>query len=143
MKTVISTVLLATLFTVGVAANAQDKTKSEPSGQEKMQPDGMGSKPAMAPKGAMQMDKSTGMGMGMGMGSHDFSAMDTNNDGMVSKAEFMKFHEAMYDRMKGTNGMLSMSDMSRRTDGRMNDMPRRGEGSSNDPSRKGDGGERK
>ena len=48
-------------------------------------------------------------GMGMKM---DMKMMDTNNDGMFSKAEFMKHHEAMFDKMKkDSNGMVSMKDM--------------------------------
>ena len=42
----------------------------------------------------------------------DMKAMDMNGDGMISKDEFMKYHEAMYDKMKkGSNGMVSMKDM--------------------------------
>ena len=42
----------------------------------------------------------------------DMKAMDTNGDGMISKKEFMKYHEAMYNKMKkGSNGMVSMKDM--------------------------------
>lgn len=37
--------------------------------------------------------------------------MDGNADGMLSKAEFMKGHEQMFDRMKGQNGMIAMNDM--------------------------------
>lgn len=37
--------------------------------------------------------------------------MDTNADGMLSKEEFMSGHEKMFDRMKGQNGMIAMSDM--------------------------------
>lgn len=37
--------------------------------------------------------------------------MDVNGDGMLSKEEFMKGHEAMFDRMKGPNGMISIKDM--------------------------------
>ena len=44
-------------------------------------------------------------GMGMRM-------MDTNGDGMISKDEFIKHHEMMYDKMKkSSNGMVSVKDM--------------------------------
>ena len=44
-------------------------------------------------------------GMGMKM-------MDVNNDGMISKEEFMKYHESMYDKMKkGSGGMVSIKDI--------------------------------
>ena len=49
------------------------------------------------------MDMKDGMSMKM---------MDTNNDAMISKEEFMKHHETMYDKMKkDSNGMVSMKDM--------------------------------
>lgn len=41
------------------------------------------------------------------------TSMDANGDGMLSKDEFMKAHEAMFDRMKGPNGMISLKDMQR------------------------------
>ena len=50
-----------------------------------------------------------GMAMKDGMG---MKMMDVNNDGMISKEEFMKYHESMYDKMKkGSNGMVSIKDM--------------------------------
>ena len=50
---------------------------------------------------------------GMGMkGGMSMKSMDTNNDEMISKEEFMKHHESMYDKMKkGSNGMVGMKDM--------------------------------
>ncbi|MEC4718370.1 MULTISPECIES: hypothetical protein [Noviherbaspirillum] len=42
------------------------------------------------------------------------SRMDGNGDGMISKEEFMKAHEAMFDQMKGSNGMISLQDMQMR-----------------------------
>jgi len=52
-----------------------------------------------------------GMNMGMNM-KMNLKMMDTNGDGMVSKVEFMKYHEAMYDKMKkDANGMVSLKDM--------------------------------
>ena len=45
-------------------------------------------------------------------GGMDMKMMDTNNDGMISKAEFMNHHEAMYDKMKkDSSGMVSVKDM--------------------------------
>jgi hypothetical protein len=46
-----------------------------------------------------------------GRGMMDMKKSDTNGDGMLSKDEFMKMHEAMFDRMKGVNGMVSMNNM--------------------------------
>jgi len=37
--------------------------------------------------------------------------MDTNNDGIVSKDEYMAYHEQAYDNMKQTDGGVSMKDM--------------------------------
>lgn len=54
----------------------------------------------------------------MKMGQHPMDMasmkkmMDTNNDGMVSKEEFMKHHEMMFDKMKKNKmGMVDMKDM--------------------------------
>ena len=38
--------------------------------------------------------------------------MDTNGDGMISKEEFMKHHEMMWDKMKKNSaGSVDMKDM--------------------------------
>lgn len=37
--------------------------------------------------------------------------MDTDNDGMISRDEFMTFHEKKFDNMKQTDGMVNMNDM--------------------------------
>ena len=63
-----------------------------------------------AQDGMMKQDSMKGriaMKDGMGM-----QMMDVNSDGMISKEEFMKHHESMYDKMKkDSNGMVSMKDM--------------------------------
>ncbi len=42
----------------------------------------------------------------------DMKAMDKSGDGMISKSEFMNYHEAMFDKMKKDGkGMVSMKDM--------------------------------
>ncbi len=42
----------------------------------------------------------------------DMKSMDTNGDGMISKEEFMKFHEMMFDKMKkNKSGMVDIKDM--------------------------------
>jgi hypothetical protein len=46
------------------------------------------------------------MGNMMGMKN-----MDANGDGMLSKAEFMQSHEAMFDHMKNKDGMVDMKNM--------------------------------
>src|SRR6266581_1353871 len=65
--------------------------------------------------GAMDDMKPQGMMM-------DMKAMDTNHDGMISKKEFMKFHEDMWARMKkNKSGMVDMKDMEMMHDGMMKD----------------------
>ena len=61
----------------------------------------------------MKRDSMQGnMGMKEGMGMQMTKMMDTNGDGMISRDEFMKHHEAMYDKMKkGSNGLVSVMDM--------------------------------
>ena len=49
-------------------------------------------------------------------------AMDTNHDGMISKKEFMKHHEAMWAQMKkNKSGMVDMKDMEMMHDRMMKD----------------------
>ena len=48
--------------------------------------------------------------------------MDSNSDGMISKVEFVKHHEKMYDEMKkNKDGMVDMKDMQMMNDGMMKD----------------------
>jgi Ca2+-binding EF-hand superfamily protein len=58
-----------------------------------------------------QADSSTDFAHG---GMHfSAKAMDTDNDGMISKDEFMKYHADMWDQMtKDSNGSMSTSDAS-------------------------------
>lgn len=54
------------------------------------------------PKMGMKMDMKMGMKM-----------VDANGDGAVSKEEFMKHHEMMYDKMKkNKSGTVDLKDMS-------------------------------
>jgi hypothetical protein len=44
--------------------------------------------------------------------SMDMKMMDTNGDGMISRDEFMKYHEMMYDKMKKNKaGTVDMKQM--------------------------------
>jgi aminopeptidase C len=62
-----------------------------------------------AASGAAADNMKQGKGMAMGM---DMKMMDTNKDGMISKDEFTKHHEAMWEKMKkNKNGMVDMKDM--------------------------------
>src|SRR5512144_468672 len=46
-----------------------------------------------------------------GMHSH-MASMDTNGDGLISKEEFMAFHQTMWDKLpKNKDGMVSMKDL--------------------------------
>lgn len=65
-------------------------------------------------KDGKAMDKSS---MSMNMKS-----MDANGDGMISKDEFIKRHEAMWDKMKKNDkGMVDMKEMGAMRDGMMKD----------------------
>lgn len=42
----------------------------------------------------------------------NMKALDTNGDAMISKDEFMKHHEMMYEKMKkNKSGMVDLKDM--------------------------------
>ncbi|MEO6747924.1 MAG: hypothetical protein ABIN08_25900 [Caldimonas sp.] len=42
----------------------------------------------------------------------DMAMMDSNHDSMISKQEFMKHHEAMWEKMKkNSKGMVAVKDM--------------------------------
>jgi hypothetical protein len=43
---------------------------------------------------------------------HGMKDLDTNSDGMISKEEFVKHHEMMYEKMKkNSKGMVDIKDM--------------------------------
>jgi hypothetical protein len=66
---------------------------------------------------AAAMDDMKPQGMMMEM-----KAMDTNHDGMISKKEFMKFHEEMWAKMKkNKSGMVDIKDMEQMHNDMMND----------------------
>jgi len=66
---------------------------------------------------AVAMDDMKPQGMMM-----DMKAMDTNHDGMISKKEFMKYHEDMWAKMKkNKSGMVDMKDMEMMHEGMMKD----------------------
>ena len=66
---------------------------------------------------AVAMDDVKPQGMMMEM-----KAMDTNHDGMISKKEFMKFHEEMWAKMKkNKSGMVDIKDMERMHNDMMKD----------------------
>ena len=73
-------------------------------------------------KDSKMMHKKDSMGM-------DMKAMDANGDGMISKDEFMKSHEAMWDKMKKNDkGMVDMKDMKMMHDAMMKDGKRMHDG---------------
>ena len=73
------------------------------------------------------------------MDEMDMKAMDANHDGMISKAEFMKYHEAMWSKMKKKNGMVDVNDMGMMNDGMAKDGMAK-DGMAKDSMMKGDKG---
>ena len=72
---------------------------------------------AFVATGAFAMDDMKPQSMMM-----DMNAMDTNHDGMISKQEFMKFHEKMWAKMKkNKSGMVNIKDMEMMHAGMMQD----------------------
>jgi|APDOM4702015118_1054815.scaffolds.fasta_scaffold196647_2 hypothetical protein len=109
MKKLISIGMFAVLCGTAVAASAQDTTPKDGTTPKA----GMGAKDGMPMRDGMPMKEGMAPkeGMGLKMGTH-MKTMDLNADGMISKEEFMKHHEAMFDAMKkGSNGMVSLKDM--------------------------------
>ena len=103
MNQFINTILFVSLTLGACSALAEDKTNTKDSmdaltqNQTTEQPAG-----SMAKKGHMRMSHKNRMSSKM---------MDTNGDGMISKEEFMAYHEDMYSKMKQTNGGVSIKDM--------------------------------
>lgn len=56
-------------------------------------------------------EKKSGSDMMGGQMMMSMKTMDGNGDGLVSKDEFMKSHEAMFDAMKTKDGMIDMKNM--------------------------------
>jgi hypothetical protein len=109
MKKLISIGMFAVLCGTAVAASAQDTTPKDGTTPKA----GMGAKDGMPMRDGMPMKEGMAPkeGMGLKMGTH-MKTMDLNADGMISKDEFMKHHEVMFDAMKkGSNGMVSLKDM--------------------------------
>lgn len=74
------------------------------------------------------------MKMGMKM---DMKMMDANGDGVISKEEFMRHHEMMYDKMKkNKSGTVDLKDMSMMAPHDMNMM---GKGKPKDSAKTMDG----
>ncbi|SMP72344.1 hypothetical protein [Noviherbaspirillum suwonense] len=60
--------------------------------------------------------KMGGMMRGSGKMMMDMMKMDSNNDGKITKDEFMKSHEAMFDMMKGKDGVIDATSMAKHCD---------------------------
>lgn len=56
----------------------------------------------------MPMGKMHGPGGGHQM---MMEGIDPNNDGKITREEFMRHHEAMFDQMKNREGVIDMKDM--------------------------------
>ncbi len=112
MNRILSTALVASLFAFGATAQAQDKELSQPSGQQKITPDTPMGKTHREREARLQGDTMQHNGKKMaGEMKHDNKMVDSNGDGMISKAEFMKHHETMWSSMKkDSKGMVSATD---------------------------------
>lgn len=66
-----------------------------------------------AARGANQQYACPGPGMmGQGpMGPGMMQGADANGDGVLSRDEFMKFHETVFDRMKNKDGVIDLKSM--------------------------------
>lgn len=68
--------------------------------------------------GAMKPTEGKCGGMKAGKGKCDAATMDTNKDGKVSKEEFIKAHEAMFDSMDtNKDGSLDKAEMGKMMEG--------------------------
>lgn len=120
MKKILTAVLLSTIL-FGTLANAEDKTMpSEQSSNSKNATNQATAKEKMAPqaKSAMQNDsvKKIGNYQAKGTGSRamaHFKKMDSNNDGNVSKEEFVAFSSMKFNQKdKNKDGNLSPAECS-------------------------------
>jgi hypothetical protein len=48
-------------------------------------------------------------------GHLQYKEMDRNNDGEISKAEFLKFHEDRFDKIKQKNGTINLEKVDKDT----------------------------
>jgi len=110
MKNILSAAIIASFCLVGTSVHAQDKNLSLPSGQQKITPDTpMGKTAREGTSGTNDTMKSDGMKRDGMM--HGGKMIDSNGDGMISKAEFTKHHDAMWASMKkDSKGMVSTTD---------------------------------
>jgi hypothetical protein len=106
MKKVLVAAAVALVCSAGFAqAPASGGMSSATAGEVKTQKDPAGDKAHMkveAKKAAMPM----------GAGSSDMmTAMDTNGDGMISRAEWDAYHTTRWSKMKLTNGMANQASL--------------------------------
>ena len=62
-------------------------------------------------KSTSQIKKSMAKNNRQTRNSMDYKMMDANSDGMISKDEYMTYHEQSYGKMKHTNDNVSIKDM--------------------------------
>lgn len=58
--------------------------------------------------GSFALSANAATKMGMHHSQAELRAMDTSKDSMVSKDEFLAYHETMFNKMQLTNGMISL-----------------------------------
>ena len=117
MKSLMTAALAATLFSIGfnVAAQSNPMPTAVPKAgtvtrDEMARKDGTAPASAADQSTVMRRDMVMGMGMTPTMRRDSMKAMDANGDGMISKDEYMKWHEARFDRMS-TSAMITMKDL--------------------------------
>jgi hypothetical protein len=120
MKNLLSSTLVVSVCALAGASVAQTSTTPAATGA----PGGMSATPSGQPQAntATRTEEQAARNDGdptsiydrRGMGAM-LKRMDANSDGMVSRDEYMQFHEGVYQRMpKDGNGMVSVGTNTRR-----------------------------
>ncbi len=109
LLTAIATLVTSAAFAQAApgAAGTGTATKEEVTGKKSA------SEQKTADKAQMKVDARTGMSQAPMANANTpaMMAMDTNNDGMISRREYDAYHSAMWKSMKHSKGMVSQADM--------------------------------
>lgn len=114
MNNLLKTLLIASLSFGSYSAYAGNSTNTEDS-QEGLTQDESGvseqSTGTKSKKSTSQNKKSMTNNNHHTRHSMDYKMMDANNDGMISKDEYISYHNQSYGKMKQTNGNVTIQDM--------------------------------